>query len=77
MFLSILTRVWEGAQDGSVRKEGRTSLIWVLIKVQENIWIYKMEEVSQATEIPGTDSYYPFPCMPCSESPGLLWSEGV
>lgn len=70
----MLTRVWEGAQDGSVRNEGKTSLIWVLTKVQENIWIYRIEEVSQAREIPGPDNCHPVPYRPCSESPKLLWS---
>ena len=49
-------------------------MIWVLIKVQENIWIYRMEGVSQAREIPGADSCHPVPCRPCPESSGLLWS---
>lgn len=43
-------------------------MIWMLIKVQENIWIYRMEEISQAREIPGADSCHPVPRRPCSVS---------
>lgn len=49
-------------------------MICVLIKVQDNIWIYRMEEVSQARQIPGADSCHPIPWRPSSESPVQLWS---
>lgn len=49
-------------------------MICVLIKVQDNIWIYRMEEVSQARQIPGADSCHPIPWRPGLESPGQLWS---
>lgn len=53
-------------------------MTWVLIKVQENIWIYRMEEVSQAREIPGADSCHPVPLEVLfrASQAALVWGRG-
>lgn len=48
-------------------------MIWVLIEVQENIWICRREEVSQARALTA-DSCRPIPCTLFKESSELVWS---